>query len=63
MRKIFRKKNTLKPVLAIQYFKKLIRLFYKNHFDKSTISFEIINITLLIAKLTIKPEAKTEIPK
>lgn len=57
------KENILKQALAIQYFGKLIGLFYKNHSDKPTASFEIINTTLLMAKSTIKPAAKTETPK
>lgn len=49
------KKNTLELLSAIQYPKKMISLFYKDHFDKPIAISTPIDTVLLIAQLTIKP--------
>ena len=54
------KKNSWKPALAVQYLRKLISLFYKDHLDKTTATFPTINTAPLMAKPTVKP---TEPPK
>ena len=48
-------KNILKPALAVYYLKKLINLFYKDHFDKPTVTFKASNIILMIVGLIIRP--------
>ena len=53
-----KKKNTLEPYLVVQYFRKLINLFHKNHFDKPTTIYKAINIASLIGRPTIKAAAK-----
>ena len=50
-----KEENTWEPYLAVQYPRKLIRLFYKDHFDKSTVIFEAIDTVLPMAKPTVKP--------
>lgn len=50
-----KKENTQKLISAIQHFRKLINLFYKNYPDKPTTISETINIAPLIAKPTVKP--------
>ena len=47
----------------VQYFKKLISLFDKNHLNKPTVSSEIIDTVLLMARPTIMPAAKQTTPK
>lgn len=47
-------KNIQEQALAIQHLEKLINLFYKNYLDKLIATSSIINITLLIARSTIK---------
>ena len=49
------KKNIQKPILAVQHFKKLISLFYKNYFNIPKTTFKTINIASLMANPTIKP--------
>lgn len=49
-----KEKNTYKLALTIQYPRKLISSFYKNHTDKLTAIFEAINTILLMAKQIIK---------
>ena len=39
----------------MQYFKKLIRLFYKDHFEKPTATSLPISFALPMARLIIKP--------
>ena len=56
-------KNTWKPYLAVQYFRKLINLFYKNHLNKPIIISKAINNAPPMAKPTIKPAAKLMAPK
>ena len=50
--------NTWKPILMIQYLRKLIKLFYKNHLEKLTAFLLPINSILLIARLIVKLTAK-----
>lgn len=47
-------KNTWKPVLAIEYLRKLISLFHKNHLDKQIAICEAIDIALPMARPTIR---------
>ena len=47
-------KNTWKPALVVQYFRKLIYLFHKDHFDKSIVTSEIINTVALMVRPTFK---------
>ena len=47
-------KNIYESILAVQYFKKLISSFYKNHLNKLTTIFMPINILPSMAKPTIK---------
>ena len=54
-----KKKNTWEPVLAVQYLRKLISLFHKDHQKKPTAIFPPVNFALPIAKLIIKPTAKS----
>ena len=55
-----RKKNTYKPFSAVQYLRKLFRLFHKNHPKKPTATFLPINSSPLIARPTIKPTRPTK---
>ena len=52
--------NTWEPASAVQYFKKFISLFHKDHLDKSTATSPTIDTALPMARPTIKP---TEPPK
>lgn len=60
-----KKKNTWKLVLAMQYLKRLISLFYKNYPNKLTAIFSAINTASTMARSTIKPAIKivTSFPK
>ena len=48
-------KNTWEPVLAVQYLKKLISSFYKDHSDKPIVTFLAIDTTSPMARPTAKP--------
>ena len=50
-----KKKNILKPVLAVQYFEKLVKTLYAKHVNKPIATLFFINTSLLIARLTTKP--------
>lgn len=50
-----KEENTWKPALVIQNFRKLSSLFHKNYLDKLIVTFPTIDITLLMARLTVKP--------
>ena len=52
-------KNTWEPVLAIQHLRKLISLFHKDHLKKPTAIFLPINSAPPMARLTVKPTAKS----
>ena len=49
-----KEKNTWELYSAIQYLRKLISLFYKDHLDKQTAISKAINIAPLMARPTIK---------
>ena len=51
--------KTWDPVLAVQYLKKLISLFYKDHLEKPTVIFLLVNSTPPMARPTVKPIAKS----
>ena len=51
------KQNTWELASVIQHLRKLISLFQKDYFNKSTAIFEAIDIALLIGKQTIRPTA------
>ena len=55
--------NIWEPVLAVQYLKKLISSFYKDHFEKLTITFLPVNIALPMARPTVKPTAESIIKR
>ena len=56
--------NTWKSLLVVQYLRKLISSFYKNHPDKSTATSPAIDIASLMARPTVIPTVKpTEPPK
>ena len=50
--------NTYKLALAVQYLRKLISSFYKNHLKKPTATSAPINSTPPISNSTVKPTAK-----
>ena len=50
--------NTWELALAVQHFRKLINLFYKDHPDKPTVTFEANDTTSSMAKPIIKPTTK-----
>ena len=51
-------KNTLKPALAVQYLRKLISLFHKDHLDKPTVISKAIDTASSMARPTIRPTVK-----
>ena len=51
--------NTRKPVLKIEYLKKLISLFHKNHPEKTTVTSPLIDSILPMARPIVKPMAKS----
>ena len=53
------KKNTWKSVSAVQYLRKLIRSFHKDHPEKPTATFLPVNSALPMGRPTIKPTAKS----
>ena len=59
-KRYLKEKNNWKPALAIQYLRKHISLFYKDHSDMPTATFLAIDIASLMARLTVKP---TKSPK
>ena len=50
--------NTWKPVLAIQYLRRLVSIFHKEYADKSTANSLPIDLAIPMAKLNIRPEAR-----
>ena len=50
--------NTWKPASAVQYLRKLISSFHKDHPDKPTATSEAIDTAPPMARPTIKPAAK-----
>ena len=52
--------NTWKPILIVQYLRKLISLFYKDHFKKPIATIPFVNFALLMAKSTVKPTKPTK---
>lgn len=58
-----KEENIWKSYLAVQHFKKLISSFHKDHSDKSTTNFEIINTISPMARLTIKPITTAKLTK
>ena len=50
-----KEKNTWKPVLAVQHFRKLISSFHKDHSEKPTATSLPVNSALPIARPTGKP--------
>ena len=53
--------NTWKPYSAVQHLRKLISLFHKDHPDKPTATSEAINTAPPMARLIIKPAAKSTV--
>ena len=53
------KENIWEPVLAVQYFRKLISSFHKNHPKKPTTTSLPVNSALPMARPTIKPTTKS----
>ena len=51
--------NTWEPASAVQHLRKLISSFHKDHPDKPTTTFLAIDTAPLMARLTIKPTAKS----
>ena len=51
--------NTWEPFSTVQHLRKLIRLFHKDHPRKPTANSPPINSTPPMAKLTVKPTAKS----
>ena len=59
-----KKKNTCEPASAVQYLRKLISLFHKNHPDKPTATFPIIDTAAPMVRSTVRLTVKsTEPPK
>ena len=52
-------KNIRKPVLVMLYLRKFISTFHYDYAEKPTATFLPIDPVLLMAKLIIKPRAKT----
>ena len=53
------KENTWEPVLAVQHLRKLISSFHKDHLKKSTATSPPVNFAPPMARLTVKPTAKS----
>ena len=53
-----KEKNTWEPLSAVQYLKKLISSFHKDHLEKATATSPPINSALPMARPTVKPTAK-----
>ena len=47
--------NTWEPASAVQYLRKLISLFHKDHPNKPITTFPTINTASLMDRLTVKP--------
>ena len=59
-----KEENTWEPALAIQYLRKLISSFYKDHLDKLTMTFSTINTAPPMARPIVRPRVKpTKLPK
>lgn len=54
----FQKKNTHKPVSAIQYFQRFIITFYYNHLDKPIVIYLTFDFTLLKVRPKVKSKTK-----
>ena len=50
-----KEENTWEPVSAVQYLRKLISLFHKDHFDKPNTTFPAFDTAPLMARPTIMP--------
>lgn len=61
-KKYLKEKNIWELVLAIQYFKKLMSSFYKDHPNKSTATSESIKMPLSIAIPIVRPTTITTRP-
>ena len=51
--------NTWEPVLVVQYLRKLISSFHKDHPEKPTAIFPLFDSAPPIARPTVKPTAKS----
>ena len=54
-----KEEKTWEPVSVIQHFRKRISLFYKNYSEKPTATSPPVDSTLPMARLTVKPTAKS----
>lgn len=54
------KEYNLKTSLEVLHFYKFISIYYHNYLEKLSTTSPLINSTLIIAKLTIKPIIRSE---
>ena len=61
-KRYLKKENTWEPASAVQYLRKLMSLFHKDHSDKPITTFLAIDTTSPIARLIVIPIVKLNKP-